>query len=288
MSKEIQTYNPTEDVVVYRSTDDAVQLNVQLAEETVWLTQLQMAVLFDATVPNISMHIRNIFKEEELTREATVKDFLIVQTEGGREVSRRVQCYNLDVIISVGYRVKSKRGTQFRQWANQVLKNYLLHGYAINNRFENLEQRVAKTEQQIEYFVRTSLPPKEGIFVDGQIYDAYEWIERLIKSAKKSVLLIDNYVDESVLTMMSEKGKGVQVDIYTKDLSKALKLAESKFNSQYGGLTLHQTSIMHDRFLILDDQTIYLIGASLKDAGKRLFAFTKISAERIAELKRLL
>ncbi|MBR4432461.1 MAG: virulence RhuM family protein [Paludibacteraceae bacterium] len=288
MSKEIQIRNATEDVVVYRSADNAIQLDVQLAEETVWLTQLQMAMLFDATVPNISMHIRNIFKEEELTREATVKDFLIVQTEGGREVSRRVQCYNLDVIISVGYRVKSKRGTQFRQWANQVLKNYLLHGYAINNRFENLEQRVAKAEQQIEYFVRTSLPPREGIFVDGQIYDAFEFLEKLIKSAKKTILLIDNYVDESVLTMMSEKEKSVKVDIYTKEITKALKLAEDKFNSQYKGLSIHQTNNIHDRFLILDDQTIYLIGASLKDAGKKLFAFTEISVERIAELKNVL
>ena len=142
MSKEVQTYNATQDIVVYHSEDNTVRLDVQLAEETVWLTQLQMAMLFDATVPNISMHIRNIFKEEELTREATVKDFLIVQTEGGREVSRRVQCYNLDVIISVGYRVKSKRGTQVRQWANQVLKNYLLHGYAINNRFESKDEVV--------------------------------------------------------------------------------------------------------------------------------------------------
>ena len=247
-----------------------------------------MAVLFDATVPNISMHIRNIFKEEELTREATVKDFLIVQTEGEREVTRRVQCYNLDVIISVGYRVKSKRGTQFRQWATKVLKQYMLHGYAISNRFEKLEQRVAKTEAQIEYFVHSALPPKEGIFVDGQIYDAYELVERLIKSAKESILLIDNYVDESVLTMMSEKEKGVQVDIYTKDISKALRLAEDKFNSQYGSLSIHQTTNIHDRFLILDDKTIYLIGASLKDAGKKLFAFTEISAEHIKDLKKLL
>ena len=285
---KIQTYNLTEDVVVYRSEDNTVQLDVQLAEETVWLTQLQMAVLFDATVPNISMHIRNIFKEEELTREATVKDFLIVQTEGEREVTRRVQCYNLDVIISVGYRVKSKRGTQFRQWATKVLKQYMLHGYAISNRFEKLEQRVAKTEAQIEYFVHSALPPKEGIFVDGQIYDAYELVERLIKSAKESILLIDNYVDESVLTMMSEKEKGVQVDIYTKDISKALRLAEDKFNSQYGSLSIHQTTNIHDRFLILDDKTIYLIGASLKDAGKKLFAFTEISAEHIKDLKKLL
>ena len=285
----MQTYGQTnESVVIYQSADNAVRLDVQLAEETVWLTQQQMTVLFDSTVPNISMHIRNIFKEEELVKEATVKNFLIVQNEGGRAVTRQVQCYNLDVIISVGYRVKSRRGTQFRQWATKVLNQYIRQGYAVSNRFEKLEQRMTNVENQIESFVHAALPPKEGIFADGQIYDAYEFIERLIKSAKKSILLIDNYVDESVLTMLSGKNKGVQVDIYTKELSNALKLAGDKFNSQYGNLSLHQTNRVHDRFMIIDNQTIYIIGASLKDAGKRLFAFTKMSATHIEELKKLL
>ena len=285
----MQTYGQTnESVVIYQSADNAVRLDVQLAEETVWLTQQQMTVLFDSTVPNISMHIRNIFKEEELVKEATVKNFLIVQNEGGRAVTRQVQCYNLDVIISVGYRVKSRRGTQFRQWATKVLNQYIRQGYAVSNRFEKLEQRMTNVENQIESFVHAALPPKEGIFADGQIYDAYEFIERLIKSAKKSILLIDNYVDESVLTMLSGKNKGVQVDIYTKELSNALLLAQDKFNSQYGNLSLHQTNRVHDRFMIIDNQTIYLIGASLKDAGKRLFAFTKMSATHIEELKKLL
>ena len=285
MPNEIATYNSTENVVVYSSADNAVHLDVQLADETVWLTQQQMALLFDSTVPNISMHIRNIFKEEELTKEATVKNFLIVQHEGGRKVTRQVQCYNLDVIISVGYRVKSKRGTQFRQWATKVLNQYLRQGYAVSNRFERLEQRMTKAEQQIEYFVHAALPPREGIFVDGQIYDAYELVERLIKSAKKSILLIDNYVDESVLTMMSRKQAGVQVDIYTKEISNALQLAEKNFNAQYKGLALHTTSICHDRFLIIDEETIYLIGASLKDAGKRLFAFTQMDASQIKTIQ---
>ena len=285
----MQTYGQTnESVVIYQSADNAFRLDVQLAEETVWLTQQQMTVLFDSSVPNISMHIRNIFKEEELVKEATVKNFLIVQNEGGRAVTRQVQCYNLDVIISVGYRVKSRRGTQFRQWATKVLNQYIRQGYAVSNRFEKLEQRMTNVENQIESFVHAALPPKEGIFADGQIYDAYEFIERLIKSAKKSILLIDNYVDESVLTMLSGKNKGVQVDIYTKELSNALKLAGDKFNSQYGNLSLHQTNRVHDRFMIIDNQTIYLNGASLKDAGKRLFAFTKMSATHIEELKKLL
>lgn len=285
----MQTYGQTnESVIVYQSADNAIRLDVQLAEETVWLTQQQMTVLFDSTVPNISMHIRNIFKEEELVKEATVKNFLIVQNEGGRAVTRQVQCYNLDVIISVGYRVKSKRGTQFRQWATKVLNQYIRQGYAVSNRFEKLEQRMTNVENQIESFVHAALPPKEGIFADGQIFDAYEFVQRLIKSAKKSILLIDNYVDEPVLTMMSEKERGVEVEIYTKEVSKALLLAQDKFNSQYGNLSLHQTNRIHDRFLIIDDQTIYLIGASLKDAGKRLFAFTKMSATHIEELKKLL
>ncbi|MBQ3997775.1 MAG: virulence RhuM family protein [Paludibacteraceae bacterium] len=293
MSQEIETYRQTEDVVVYRSEDNAVQLDVQLSEETVWLTASQMAMLFDKEDSNIRRHIINIFNEVELTRENNVR-FLHVNG-----VKKPVPFYSLDVIISVGYRVHSVQGTRFRQWATGVLKDYLLKGYAVNPHIRYMEQRIDNklqehTEQihelqnKVDFFVRTSLPPKEGIFVDGQIYDAFELIERLIKSAKKSVLLIDNYVDESVLTMMSEKDNGVKVDIYTKDISKALRLAENKFNAQYGGLTLHHTTNIHDRFLILDDQTIYLIGASLKDAGKKLFAFTEISPERIADLKRLL
>lgn len=279
------TYSGDDNVVVYRSADNAVQLDVQFAEETVWLTQKQMASLFETTPQNITVHIRNIYNEAELAKEATCKDFLQVQIEGGREIHRIAKFYNLDVIISVGYRVKSQRGVQFRQWATKVLNNYLRHGYAINNRFEQLEQRVSRTEQQIEYFVRTALPPREGIFVDGQIFDAYEFVQRLIKSAQTSIVLIDNYVDESVLTMMSEKQTGVQVDIYTKEISNALQLAEKHFNTQYGGLTLHTTQICHDRFLIIDDKTIYLIGASLKDAGKRLFAFTQMDVNQIKTIK---
>ena len=286
MSKEVETYNPTEEsVVVYRSADNAVQLDVQLADESVWLTQKQMAMLFDTTPQNITVHIGNIYKEQELERDATCKDFLQVQLEGGREIRRMAKSYNLDMIISIGYRVKSQRGVQFRQWATKVLNNYLRYGYAISNRFERLEQRVAKTEAQIESFVRTALPPREGIFMDGQIYDAYEFVTRLIKSAKKSILLIDNYVDESVLTMMSEKASGVRVDIYTKEVSKPLALAADKFNAQYGDLEIHVMHIFHDRFLIIDDTTIYLIGASLKDAGKKLFAFTQLSPELIKELQ---
>lgn len=292
--KDIRTYKPQEDsVVVYRSADNAIQLEVQLAEETVWLTQQQMADLFGVQIPAISKHLANIFREGELSKDSVISILENTAADGKRY---RTMFYNLDAILSVGYRVNSVYATQFRQWANRILKDYLLKGYAINPHIRYIEQRIDNklqehTEQihdlqnKVDFFIRTSLPPREGIFVDGQIYDAYELVERLIKSARKSILLIDNYVDESVLTMMSEKEVGVQVDIYTKAISKALKLAESKFNDQYGGLTLHETAIVHDRFLILDDQTIYLIGASLKDAGKKLFAFTQISADLIKELK---
>lgn len=295
MLKDIQTYQQQNDsIVVYRSADDAIQLEVQLAEETVWLTQQQMADLFGVQIPAISKHLANIFREGELNKDSVISILENTAADGKRY---RTMFYNLDAILSVGYRVNSVYATQFRQWANRILKDYLLKGYAINPHIRYLEQRIDNklqehTEQihdlqnKVDFFIRTSLPPREGIFVDGQIYDAYEWVERLIESAKKSILLIDNYVDESVLTMMSKKEKGVQVDIYTKDISKVLTLAASKFNSQYGNLALHQTTNVHDRFLILDDQTIYLIGASLKDAGKKLFAFTQISAEHIPELKK--
>lgn len=277
-------------IVVYRSEDNAVQLDVQLSGETVWLTQQQIAQLFQKDQSVIARHINNIFKEGELEK----SNMQILHNTTFKY--RPTAVYNLDVIISVGYRVKSKRGIQFRQWANRVLRDYLLRGYAVNPHMRYMEQRIdAKlqehTEQihelqdKVDFFIRTSLPPREGIFADGQIYDAFEFIERLIKSAQKSILLVDNYVDETVLTMMSEKQSGVKVEIYTKEINNALQLAEKHFNVQYGGLSLHTTQSCHDRFLIIDDQTIYLIGASLKDAGKRLFAFTQMNAGQIATIK---
>ena len=303
MEGEIQRYGqPNESIVVYQSADNAVRLEVQLAEETVWLTQQQIATLFHKAKSTISYHITNIFKEGELDEKVVVRKIRITTPHGAisdKTQTDELNLYNLDVIISVGYRVHSVQGTRFRQWATGVLKDYLLRGYTVNPHMRYLEQRIDNklqehTEQiqelqnKVDFFIRTSLPPKEGIFADGQIYDAYEFVERLIKSAKKSIILIDNYVDESVLTMMSEKVHEVQVEIYTKEITGALKLASEKFNSQYGNLSIHQTNRIHDRFLIIDDEIIYIIGASLKDAGKRLFAFTKMSTEHIEELKKLL
>lgn len=276
VNKAIPIVQPGSDsIVVYQSSDGVVRLDVQLADETVWLTQKQMAWLFDTKPQNITIHIGNIYKEEELEQDATCKDFLQVQTEGGRTVRRKAKFYNLDVIISVGYRVKSKRGTQFRQWANRILKEYLLKGYSVNNRLEQLEQRVAKTEEKIDFFVRTALPPVEGVFYNGQIFDAYVFATDLIKSAKKSITLIDNYIDESVLMMLAKRGKKVTASILTGSVSKTLQLDIEKHNSQYPPITVEKIKNNHDRFLIIDKE-VYHIGASLKDLGKKLFAFSKL------------
>ena len=280
----------SDEIVIYQTQDGLAKLDVLLDNETVWLTQQQMAELFQKDQSVIARHIANVFREGELDK----SNMQILHNTQFKY--RPTAVYNLDVIISVGYRVKSKRGTQFRQWANRILKDYLLRGYAMNPHLRYMEQRIDNklqkhTEQihelqdKVDFFIRTALPPREGIFVDGQIYDAFEFIERLIKSAKKSILLIDNYVDESVLTMMSEKQKGVSVNIYTKDINNALLLAEKNFNAQYGDLTIQTTQTFHDRFLIIDDKTIYLIGASLKDAGKRLFAFTQMNDAQIKTIK---
>lgn len=270
------------EIITYQSQDGIARFDVRLESDTVWITQEQMTELFQRDKSTISRHLRNIFNEGELNEKSVVAFFATTASDGK---IYQVAYYNLDAVISVGYRVKSQRGVQFRQWATKVLNNYLRYGYAISNRFEQLEQRMSKAEGQIEYFVRTSLPPREGIFIDGQIFDAFEFIEKLIKSAQQSVLLIDNYVDETVLAMMGAKNKGVQVEIYTKEISETLRLARDKFNAQYGDMEIHQLANVHDRFLIIDDTTIYLIGASLKDAGKKLFAFTQLNAALIEELQ---
>ena len=276
MKPTLPIVQPSSDsIVVYQSSDGVVQLDVQLADETVWLTQKQMAWLFDTKPQNITIHIGNIYKEEELEQDATCKDFLQVQTEGGRTVRRMSKFYNLDVIISVGYRVKSRRGTQFRQWANRILKEYLLKGYSVNNRLERLEQRVSKTEEKIDFFVRTALPPVEGVFYNGQIFDAYVFATDQIKSARKSITLIDNYIDESVLMMLAKRDKNVKASILTGSVSKTLQLDIDKHNSQYPPITVATIKNNHDRFLIIDKE-VYHIGASLKDLGKKLFAFSKL------------
>ena len=287
IKRMLPSVNKTDDsIVVYKSSDGIVQLNVQLADETVWLTLKQLAVLFDRNKSVISRHISSIYSEGELIREATVAKNATVQNENGRRVVRQIEYYNLDVIISVGYRVKSLRGTQFRQWANRVLKDYLLKGYSVNNRLERLEQRVSRTEEKIDFFVRTSLPPVEGVFYNGQIFDAYVFVADLIKSAKKRIVLIDNYIDESVLMMLSKRSKKVNATIVTRSVTKALQLDIDKQNEQYPPIEIQINDNYHDRFLIID-KDVYHLGASLKDLGKRLFAFTKMETPAEVILKQM-
>ena len=270
----------TGEIVMYQP-DETIRLEVRMGEETVWLTQQQMATLFQRDQSVIARHIRNIYKEEELDEEGTYAKFAYMGHDGLQLYE--VTHYNLDVIISVGYRVKSKRGTRFRQWANQVLKDYLLKGYVVNQRISVLEHQVADLTEKVNFFVRSSLPPVEGIFFDGQIFDAYVQIVSLIKQAKHSIVLIDNYIDETTLTMLSKRDANVSATIYTRQLSNQQQLDITRHNQQYPPITVNLCHRNHDRFLIIDD-VVYLFGASLKDAGKKLFAYIKMQETPAAEL----
>ena len=279
MFLKLNTMKNQGEIILYQP-DDEVRLEVRLENETVWLSIEEMAQLFGRDISVIGKHIRNVFKEGELLKESVWAKFAYTASDGK---TYQVDYYNLDVIISVGYRVKSHRGTQFRQWANKVLKDYLLRGYSVNQRLEQIDTRIQKHEKQIDYltdkvefFVRTSLPPVEGIFYDGQIFDAYKFATDLIRSAKKSLLLIDNYVDESILLMLSKRNDGVKADIYTQTFSRQLQLDLQKHNSQYPPIDIHTYKKCHDRFLIIDGMEVYHIGASLKDLGKKMFAFSKL------------
>lgn len=269
----------TNEIILYKSDTLSNHIEVRIEDETVWLTQLQMVDLFQSTKQNISLHITNIFKEGELDEYSTVKEYLTVQQEGIRSIKRKVKIYNLDVIISVGYRVKSQRGTQFRIWANKILKDYLLKGYALNHRMEVLEKKVNSLEIKnsgFDLILKTNLSPNQGIFYDGQIFDAYELVARLIKSAKKSIVLIDNYCDESVLVLLSKRAPKVDATIYTHKIEAALQLDLDKHNQQYAPITIGVFKKAHDRFIVIDNAALYHIGASLKDLGKKWFAFSKL------------
>ena len=297
----VQQTAPQGEIILYRP-DETVSLEVLLEDDTVWLTQAQMAELFQTTRNNVTLHIGNIFKEGELTEYSVRKDSLLTASDGKKY---HTWMYNLDVIISVGYRVKSKRGTQFRQWANQVIKNYMLHGYAVNQQLRQIERRMdarldahAQKEQQrflqiestladhqdkIDFFVRTNMPPVEGVFYDGQIFDAYAQIAELIKQAKKTIVLIDNYIDETTLTLLGKRKARVKATIYTRPLSAQQQLDVQRYNQQYPPITVHTCQKNHDRFLIIDDVP-YLFGASLKDAGKKLFAYIKMQETSAKEI----
>jgi len=275
------------EIIIYQDDDASTHIEVRIEDETVWLTHVQMVELFMSTRQNINLHINNIYRERELAFDSTVKEYLTVQKEGNRNVKRKLSLYNLDVIISVGYRVKSQRGIQFRIWANKVLKDYLLKGYAINQRFELIENNMHNKQDElgtIKLQLKTSLPPNQGIFYDGQIFDAYVFVSGLIRSAKKSILLIDNYVDESVLILLSKRDNDVSATICTKTITRQLELDLEKHNQQYPKIEIKIFAKSHDRFLIIDNETVYHIGASLKDLGKRWFAFSKMEKETLGIL----
>ena len=271
------------DEIVLYQPNEQFQLEVQLKDDTVWLTQQQIADLFGVKQPAISKHLSNIFKEGELDKDS-VHSILEYTAADGKVYS--TQFYNLDAILSVGYRVNSRNATLFRKWATSVLKEYMLRGYTINQQLLHLEERIDKKfhaientlvdhQEKIDFFVRTSLPPHEGIFYDGQIFDAYSFVNDCIREAKKQIVLIDNYVDDSVLTMLDKRNKGVQATVYTKTISPQLSLDFEKHNAQYAPIEVKQFDKAHDRFLCIDE-TVYHIGASLKDLGKKWFAFSKM------------
>jgi hypothetical protein len=264
------------EIIVYQSDDKSVMFEVMIDDETVWLTQAQMSELFQTSRNNITLHIGNIFKERELESKSVCKDCLLTAQDGKKY---KTKLYNLDVIISVGYRVKSQRGTQFRIWANSVLKDYLLKGYAIHNRFDRIEKKLLEHDQKFDLLISSNLPPNEGIFYEGQIFDAHLFVSGLIKAADKSIVLIDNYIDESVLVLLSKRKHEVTATIFTNAISAQLKLDIVKFNTQYPKIDVRIFKKSHDRFLIIDHQEVYHIGASLKDLGKKWFAFSKIGLD---------
>ena len=271
----------TGEIILYQP-DESVQLEVRLEEETVWLTQAQMAILFGCSSDNVGVHLKNIYKEHEVDPISTAEKISVVRKEGNRFVTRRVIHYNLDAILSVGYRVSSANATKFRQWANKVLKDYLLKGYAINqrllrieNQLENQQVLLAEHSEKIDFFVRTSLPPVEGIFFEGQVFDAHTFVSDLIRSAKKAVVLIDNYIDDTVLKLLDKRAAGIKATVYTKQIAPALQNDITLHNAQYESIDVQIFTNSHDRFLMVDE-TVYHVGASLKDLGKKWFAFNKM------------
>lgn len=272
------------EIVVYQP-DNVTRLEVRVNKDTVWLTQAQLASLFQKDQSVIARHIKNVFSEGELDEDSNMH---ILHNTLSRY--KPVKIYSLDVIISVGYRVKSFRGTQFRRWANTILKEYMLKGYSINQRLNAIEDkldrkmmeyehRLVENEKKIDFFVHTTLPPVEGVFYDGQIFDAYVFATDLIKSAKKKLVLIDNYVDESVLLMLSKRQTGVYAEIRTGRATETLRQDLARHNAQYPPIVLIEAKNIHDRFLIVDED-IYHIGASLKDLGKKLFAFSRMAISK--------
>lgn len=274
------------EIIIYQP-DETIKLDVRFENETVWLTQAQMCELFQRERSVITKHINNVFSERECCENNNVQ--ILHNIIPGRPTT----IYSLDVIISVGYRVKSLRGTEFRRWATKVLKEHLLRGYSLNKRLDRVEEKlnehdahIGNLQESVDFFVRTSLPPRQGVFYDGQVFDADVLLTKFILSAKRSILLIDNYVDITTLEMLAKKGKGVSLEIVTSKRGNELAASYiKKFNEQYGDLVVRESAKFHDRFLIIDDKELFLIGASIKDLGRKCFAFTKLDSKEISRLK---
>ena len=288
MANDIVSVNEVQGEVIFYQPDNTMRLEVRLEDETVWLTQQQMVTLFQSSKANVSEHIRNIYDQGELEQEATVRNFRTVRKEGNRMVNRTLTYYNLDAIISVGFRVNTKRGIMFRQWANRTLKEYLLRGYAIhqqmiamqrqidvrleeqNERLSAVENHLHEHDQKFDMIVKTPELPNEGVFFDGQIFDAFKLVMQLIKSAEHRIILIDNYINEEILTMFDQRANGVTACIYTARIDSAMQLAIQRHDAQYDPIPVNVFRMSHDRWLIIDDK-VYHFGASLKDLGKKWF-----------------
>ncbi|MBR4260197.1 MAG: virulence RhuM family protein [Kiritimatiellae bacterium] len=290
-------------IVVYQP-NETVRLDVRLENETVWLTQEQIAHLFGTQRPAITKHLANIYKSGELEREGTCSILEHMGNDGKQ--SYRTMFYNLDAILSVGYRVNSRNATLFRRWATQVLKAYLLKGYAVNARLNQLEdkvdrrlashdQRISMLESKVDFFVQTQTPPLQGVFYNGQLWDARALVLKLVSGAKRSLILIDNWATVATLDLFAKKRKGVKVSIFTSEHYDKNHVPHRKisaadvatFNAQYPKLAVRYSETFHDRFLIIDDKELYLVGASLKDLGAKCFAFTRLDPGDITRIKKM-
>ena len=296
---------PQGEIILYQP-DETIRLEVRMEDDTVWLNQAQMGELFGTNRQAITKHLQNIYESEELKKDATSSILEQVRQEGKRTVKRKIEYYNLDVIISVGFRVNTKRGIDFRIWANSVLKDYMLRGYAVNmqlkqlkrciddhiqteqQRFERIESTLSDHQEKIDFFVRTNQPPVEGVLFEGQIFDAYKLVEALVKSAKREIILIDNYVDATVFDLLEKREQGVDATIYTEHVGQSLQHLQQLNQQQYRRRieVKEYNNRFHDRFLVLDD-ALYHFGASFKDLGKRLFAFELMGIDKEMILNQL-
>ena len=292
MSKQIELESIEKGEFVFYNSNEVTNLEVMVKNDTVWLTQMHIAKLFGVNQPAISKHISNIYSSGELEREDTYSILEYMGNDGRQRYSTKY--YNLDMILSVGYRVNSKNAILFRRWSNSILKEYLLKGYAINARFNQIEdkidrkfaefdKRINEHEVKIDFFVRTSLPPVEGVFHANQIYDAHILMTKFIKQANNRIVVIDNYVDDSVLTLLSKRKVGVSAEIYTYKVSQQFSLDLSRHHTQYPQVKVHVNKNCHDRFLIVDE-LVYHIGASIKDLGQKLCAVTLLNSISATEI----